>query len=97
MPIPASSIAYCTISALFFSRIFSSTRARCVPIVFTLTFNSLAIGTAEANRFLVLFADDYTEDDMTGEEHTATTIAADRRLVRDVRDFLHRAKQQGWP
>jgi hypothetical protein len=59
--------------------------------------DSLAIGSAEGNRVLVLFADDYTEDDLAGEDHVATTIAADRRLARDVRDFVQHAQQQGWP
>jgi hypothetical protein len=59
--------------------------------------DSLAIGAAEGNRFLVLFAADYAEDDLAGDEHTATTIATDRRLARDVRDFVHRAEQQRWP
>jgi hypothetical protein len=48
-------------------------------------------------RILCLFADDYTEDDDTNAEHRATTIAADRKLDRDVRDFLHRAEAQRWP
>ena len=48
-------------------------------------------------RYLVLYEQDYAEDDISGEEHTSTTIAADRKLERDVRDFLHRAKTQAWP
>jgi hypothetical protein len=51
----------------------------------------------EGTRILCLFAADYGEDDETGETRNATTIAADRRLERDVRDFLHRAQEQSWP
>ncbi len=48
-------------------------------------------------RILCLFAADYADDDQTGDGRTATTIAADRRLERDVRDFLQRAEEQSWP
>jgi hypothetical protein len=48
-------------------------------------------------RILCLFASDYADDDQTGDDRTATTVAADRRLERDVRDFLHRAEEQSWP
>jgi hypothetical protein len=60
--------------------------------------NSLVVAVADGGtRILCLFADDYAEDDDTGDEHRSTTIAADRRLERDVRDFLHRAEAQKWP
>jgi hypothetical protein len=59
---------------------------------------SLVVANGQGGtRILCLFADDYTEDDLTGDVHTSTTIAADRRLERDVRDFLHRAEEQSWP
>jgi hypothetical protein len=48
-------------------------------------------------RVLVLFENDYVEDDAEGDGHTVTTIAADRKLERDVRDFLRRAERQSWP
>jgi hypothetical protein len=60
--------------------------------------DALVLAVADGGvRFLCLYADDYAEDDATGEDHRATTIAADRRLERDVRDFLHRAEAQKWP
>jgi hypothetical protein len=62
------------------------------------TDGALVVATAEGGtKVLCLFADDYAEDDAIGERHTQTTDAADRRLERDVRDFLHHAKEQSWP
>jgi hypothetical protein len=59
--------------------------------------NALVVATGEGGtKILCLFASDYAEDDQTGDERMATTIAADRRLERDVRDFLHRAEEQSW-
>jgi hypothetical protein len=59
--------------------------------------DSLVVATGEGGtKILCLFASDYGEDDQTGDERRATTIAADRRLERDVRDFLHRAEEQSW-
>ena len=51
----------------------------------------------QGSRILVLFERDYVQDDGEGEEHTRTTIAAQRKLERDVRDFLHKAKAERWP
>jgi hypothetical protein len=56
----------------------------------------IAVGDG-GTRILCLFADDYAEDDDTNDEHRTTTIAVNRKLDRDVRDFLHRAEQQQWP
>jgi hypothetical protein len=61
------------------------------------TDDALAVGSVDGHRVLVLFAGDYTEDDLAGDEHSATTIAADRRVARDVRDFVQRAQEQKWP
>ena len=47
-------------------------------------------------ELLALFARDYKEDDLEGEAHTQTSIAATRELERDVRDFLRRAEMEGW-
>jgi hypothetical protein len=60
--------------------------------------DALVVATVEGGmRVLLLWADDYLQDDMTGgEDHTTTTFAADRRLRRDVLDFVHRAETQGW-
>jgi hypothetical protein len=60
--------------------------------------NSLVVAVGDGGtRILCLFADDYAEDDDTGDDHRSTTTAAYRRLERDVRDFLHRAEVQKWP
>jgi hypothetical protein len=58
---------------------------------------ALVVASGEGGtKILCLFDSDYAEDDQTGDERTATTIAADRKLERDVRDFLHRAEAQSW-
>jgi hypothetical protein len=46
---------------------------------------------------LVLFADDYQYDDLAGEQHEQTTITAEKKLTRDVRDFLVQAKSKNLP
>lgn len=46
---------------------------------------------------LVLFADDYKYDDLVGEEHESTTITAENKLKRDVRDFIVQAKARKLP
>jgi hypothetical protein len=60
--------------------------------------DSLVVAVGEGGtRILCLFASDYADDDETGDLRTSTTVAADRRLERDVRDFLHHAEAQSWP
>ena len=51
---------------------------------------------AEA-RVLVLYDTSYTYDDQVGIEHEETTLTAERKLSRDVRDFLVQARAQRWP
>jgi|GEM_PF-2279470 len=46
---------------------------------------------------LVLFADDYLHDDLAGDRHERTAIAAERRIQRDVRDFLTQARARKLP
>jgi hypothetical protein len=46
---------------------------------------------------LALWDTDYMTDDLEGESHSSTEIAAERRLDRDVRDFLLKAKNEQWP
>jgi hypothetical protein len=46
---------------------------------------------------LVLFAEDYQYDDFLGTGREATGIAAERKLARDVRDFLAQAKLRKLP
>lgn len=51
---------------------------------------------AEA-RILLLYDEDYLYDDHVGTEREETTITAERKLERDVRDFLVRAQAERWP
>jgi hypothetical protein len=51
---------------------------------------------AEA-RILVLYDEDYLYDDHIGTEREATTITAEKKLGRDVRDFLVKAQSESWP
>jgi hypothetical protein len=46
---------------------------------------------------LILFAPDYQYDDLAGEQHESTTITAEKKLSRDVRDFLVQAKARNLP
>jgi hypothetical protein len=45
----------------------------------------------------LLFAADYMQDDLSGEAHTATSIAAEKKLDLATRDILRRAQHEGWP
>lgn len=45
-------------------------------------------------RIVLLYQDNYRYDDLIGEEHEQTTIAAERLLTRDVQDFITYAKTQ---
>jgi len=45
----------------------------------------------------LLFAADYMQDDLSGEEHTATSIAAEQKLELATKDILRRAQHEGWP
>jgi hypothetical protein len=59
----------------------------------------LVSGTGEEAdaKILILHDTEYTYDDQVGTEHEATTITAERKLARDVRDFLVRAHAEKWP
>ncbi len=46
---------------------------------------------------LALYETDYMTDNLAGAAHSETEIAAERRLERDVRDFLLKAKNEQWP
>ncbi|MEZ4376507.1 MAG: hypothetical protein R3B07_37225 [Polyangiaceae bacterium] len=48
-------------------------------------------------RILVLRDDAYMYDDQVGTDHEETTITAENKLKRDVRDFLVRARAEKWP
>src|SRR5258708_25073385 len=45
----------------------------------------------------LLFAADYMQDDLSGESHTATSIAAEQKLELAARDVLRRATHEPWP
>ncbi|MBK7581773.1 MAG: hypothetical protein IPI67_16390 [Myxococcales bacterium] len=55
------------------------------------------IGSDSDTRVLILQDTDYRYDDQVGTAHEETTITAERRLARDVRDFLVRAHSERWP
>jgi len=55
------------------------------------------LGDEADARILVLYERDYLYDDQVGREHEETTITAERKLARDVRDFLVRAHAERWP
>jgi hypothetical protein len=45
----------------------------------------------------LLFAADYMQDDLAGEAHTATSIAAEQKLLLATKDILRRAEHENWP
>jgi hypothetical protein len=45
----------------------------------------------------LLFAADYMQDDLSGERHTSTAIAAEQKLELATRDVLRRAEHESWP
>ncbi len=54
-------------------------------------------GDEEGVHILVLFERDYLHDDLMGEVHENTNIAAELKLERDVKDFLRKATEDQWP
>jgi hypothetical protein len=56
-------------------------------------------GSAEDEdaRAALLFAADYMQDDLSGEQHTSTAIAAQEKLELATRDVLRRAEHENWP
>jgi hypothetical protein len=44
----------------------------------------------------LLFAADYMQDDLSGEAHTSTSIAAEKKLELATRDVLRRAEHETW-
>ena len=49
------------------------------------------------SHVLILFERDYLQDDLKGESHSQTSIAAERKIERDVRDFLRKVEHDNWP
>lgn len=47
-------------------------------------------------KVLVLTAEDYAFDEYRGTDRTVSSIAAEHRLKRDVRDFVVQARSRGW-
>ncbi len=47
-------------------------------------------------KVLVLTAEDYAFDEYRGTDRTVSSIAAENRLTRDVRDFVVQARARGW-
>jgi len=45
----------------------------------------------------LLFAADYMQDDLSGDEHTAMDIAAEGKLEQTTREVLRRAQRESWP
>jgi hypothetical protein len=53
---------------------------------------------ADADKTILILQDkDYTYDDQVGTAHEETTITAERKLARDIHDFLVRAHAERWP
>lgn len=48
-------------------------------------------------RAVLLFAGDYLQDDLAGDAHTATTIAAEAKLEEAVKHILRKATEEHWP
>jgi hypothetical protein len=57
----------------------------------------VVVDTDSGDRVLLLFERDYMTDDLEGEAHSSTTIAAEAKLQRDARDFLLKAVRDKWP
>jgi hypothetical protein len=55
------------------------------------------LGSEFDSRILLLYDSDYQYDDQVGAERTESAITAERKLERDVRDFLVRAHAERWP
>jgi hypothetical protein len=57
-----------------------------------------ASGDGEAGQRAILFyAGDYMTDDVYGDQHTKTSIAAEQKLQLTTRDVIRTAQHEGWP
>jgi hypothetical protein len=54
-------------------------------------------GADDGAQILVLQMTDYMLDDYLGTDYEASTITAERKLGRDVRDFVVEAREKRWP
>jgi hypothetical protein len=57
----------------------------------------VVVDTDSGDRILLLYERDYMTDDLEGEAHSTTTIAAEAKIQRDARDFLLKAVRDKWP
>ena len=57
----------------------------------------VVVDTEAGDRILVLYERDYMTDDLEGDAHSTTTIAAEAKIERDARDFLLKAVRDKWP
>jgi hypothetical protein len=57
----------------------------------------VVVDSDSGDRILVLSERDYMTDDLEGEAHSSTTIAAEAKIQRDARDFLLKAVRDKWP
>jgi hypothetical protein len=57
----------------------------------------VVVDSTAGDRILILYERDYMTDDLEGDIHSATTIAAESKVQRDARDFLLRAVRDKWP
>jgi hypothetical protein len=55
------------------------------------------IGDEADAKILILHDTNYMYDDHLGTSHEATILTAERKLARDVRDFIVRAQAERWP
>lgn len=55
------------------------------------------VGEDTGWRALLLYDRAYLTDNLEGEAHSATTIAAEAKIERDARDFLLKAQNERWP
>lgn len=54
-------------------------------------------GVEVETRVLILLSENYMSDDSVGDEREASSVAAEQRIARDVRDFLYQAQSEKWP
>jgi hypothetical protein len=54
------------------------------------------VAASDGNRVLLLYEKDYLTDDLEGEAHSATTIAAEKKIQRDARDLIAKAASEKW-
>jgi hypothetical protein len=56
----------------------------------------VVVDASQGDRVLVLDQRDYMTDDLEGETHSVTTIAAENKIQRDARDFVVKAVRDQW-